>query len=251
MRVACLLSLMVALAAAAPSVEPGVSLASANRAIRDVIARYAGGDSKVVRSVDSNEHLADSPASAGDQLSAQDCVLDHRIRITSIEEFIGWDMQLSQVFRGPIEIEIENGRSVTDTITITAGLSSEKSFIASSLSAEFGVSFSKAWTTDSRQHGTVFIPAGSHGAIVTSPVTTRRFGIVMKGCQGRAVQVAKFMADSFKEHVLNGITFIQGEISLCSRPVSEPMRRCEGEGTLNSIGPTELHVEGGPKEVSP
>ncbi|EEY20519.1 conserved hypothetical protein [Verticillium alfalfae VaMs.102] len=250
MRVACLLSLTVALAAAAPSVEPGVSLASANRAIRDVIARYAGGDSEVRRSVDSNEHLAVSPAPAGNHLMARGCENDQRVRITSTQEFIGWDMQLSQVFRGPIEIEIENGKSVSDTITITSGLGAEKNFIASSLSAEFGISFTKTWTTDSRQHGTVSIPEGRHGAIVINPATTRRFGVVMKGCQGSSKQVAAFMADSFKEHVLNGIKFIVGEISLCSWPVNHPMNRCEGGGTLESVGPTELHVEGGPQEES-
>lgn len=119
--------------------------------------------------------------------------------------------------------------TVANAVTITG--SGSPTLIADRLTAQFGVQFSRTWTTQSSITTKGTVKDGNCGVMITRPLVTRRYGRTMQGCPGSYKQVGTWMADDHGEGSYAGIDWISGAISMCSKKQgAPPLTRCEGAG---------------------
>ncbi|KAM0300588.1 hypothetical protein ACHAPM_006904 [Fusarium culmorum] len=162
-----------------------------------------------------------------------DCSGTNYIVTDKTETFVDWDVQMSPVVCavGDMDISVSSGYNVANSVGGSAG--TDLTFVADRVGASFGVDYSKTWTTLTSVVTKGTIKDGNCGVMITKPLTTRRSGRQFQGCIGSATEVGTWYADSHGEGSYNGITWIEGAISVCSKPGSNPpMSRCNGQGNF-------------------
>lgn len=163
--------------------------------------------------------------------------------------FLGWDIQTSQVVKGkeelsdssgwkkhtdktegaPTTISISTGYSITNSISVSQGVSF--TLIEDFLSASVSIDYSTSWQTTQTQQFNADVPEGKYGAFVTNAWTNRESGNVWEGKIGGEGTLTYYQADSFESKSYGDMSWVDGVISLCTGD-SFPLKRCVGEGTL-------------------
>ncbi|KAL6921223.1 hypothetical protein FSST1_005249 [Fusarium sambucinum] len=149
------------------------------------------------------------------------------------ETFVDWDVQMSPVVCavGDMDISVSSGFNVANTVGGSAG--ADLKFVKDRLGASLGIDYSKTWTTLTSVVTKGTIKDGNCGVMITKPLTTRRSGRQFKGCIGSSEEVGTWFADSHEEGSYNGIKWIEGAISVCSKPGSNPpLSLCNGQGNF-------------------
>lgn len=101
------------------------------------------------------------------------------------------------------------------------------------LSSSFGVDFSRSWTTSTLITNKGTVSPWNCGAMITKPLTTRRYGKIWKGCIGSLRQIGTFMADDRGTGSYNGVQWISGAVGWCEkRQNNPPLSRCSGSGNF-------------------
>ncbi|PPJ60799.1 hypothetical protein CBER1_02301 [Cercospora berteroae] len=171
-------------------------------------------------------------ASAEPSLEKRQCSKTTSIITDKTERFVDWDVQMSPIVcgsGGPMDVTVTSGFSVANAVAVQG--SGSPTFIAGRLSATFGVSFTRTWTTQYSVATKVTINDGECGVIVTNPLTTRRYGRTMEGCPGSFRQIGTWMADDHGTGSYAGVDWISGAITTCRKKQRwAPMTRCHGEG---------------------
>ncbi|CCF32331.1 hypothetical protein CH063_00788 [Colletotrichum higginsianum] len=163
------------------------------------------------------------------------CSTTTAVIIDRTDRFYDWDLQMSPVVvtgANPATIAHSSTYTVTDTITVNGGFS--PTIITGYLTANFGISGSRSWSSATAITVTGTISARHTGVMVTNPFKTRRYGRVMRGCLGRQTQIGTFMSDAYQEGSFGGVRWITGTLSHCEKPgVHRPLTRCMGSGAFN------------------
>lgn len=149
------------------------------------------------------------------------------------ETFVDWDVQMSPVTCavGDMDITVSSGYSISNTVGGSAGV--DLKFVKDRLGGSLGVDYSRTWTTSTAilQKGTV--KDGNCGVMITQPITTRRSGRLFKGCIGSTTQTGTWYADSHNEKSYNGVKWVEGATSMCTKPGrAPPLSRCNGQGNF-------------------
>ncbi|OLN96463.1 hypothetical protein CCHL11_00862 [Colletotrichum chlorophyti] len=160
------------------------------------------------------------------------CSSTTAVVITRTDRFYDWDLQMSPVVvtgGNPFTIALTSTYTVTDTITVNGGIT--PTVVTGYLTANFGISGSRSWSTAQAIAVTGTISARHTGVLVNNPYKTRRYGRVMRGCLGRQTQIGTFMSDAYEEGSYGGVKWIRGSITPCEKPgVHRPLTRCQGSG---------------------
>ncbi|KAI1027844.1 hypothetical protein LB503_011864 [Fusarium chuoi] len=162
-----------------------------------------------------------------------DCSGTFYITTDKTETFVDWDVQMSPVVcaNGDMDISVSSGYSVSNTVGGSAAV--DLTFVKDKLAGSLGIDYSRTWTTQTSVITKGTIKDGNCGVMITKPLTTRRSGRQFQGCIGSATEIGTWYADSRGEGSYNGITWIEGAISACSKPGSNPpLSRCNGEGNF-------------------
>lgn len=151
------------------------------------------------------------------------------------ENFVDWDVQMSPVIHGVgarTTVTVTQGYSVTNGLTVGAGL--DYTFVKDVLQGALKIDYSHSWTTTYQASMAYEVTAGYSGTIVTKPTVTRRSGRILKGCIGAQTSQGDFQATSHEEGQRGGLTWVQGNISLCQRQIADgaPLARCNGGGNF-------------------
>ncbi|KAI5359320.1 hypothetical protein Slin14017_G102220 [Septoria linicola] len=164
----------------------------------------------------------------------QTCGNTQAKRVTKTETFVDWDIQMSNVAcarQSAIDIFVMSGISVTNTVSVSAGIN--PTTIKTWLFTSFGVSYSRAWQSNASNQNKATVQIGNCGAMVLNPTTTRRYGTISQGCIGHEKQIGTFMADDRFSASFNGVDWTGGSISDCQRQANNaPIARCQGSGNL-------------------
>lgn len=153
--------------------------------------------------------------------------------VEKTETFTDWDVQMSPVVCavGPATITITDGYSVSNSVSVSAGL--DLKIIKEKLSSTLGIDFSKTWTSTAAIAVAMTVPDAHCGVMIWKPTTTRRYGSVMEGCVGALKKTGTFVADDRGTGSYNGIDWIAGARSLCAKPGNNPpLSRCQGSGNF-------------------
>ncbi|KAL2273470.1 hypothetical protein FJTKL_04468 [Diaporthe vaccinii] len=172
------------------------------------------------------------------------------------ENFVGWDVQMSPVV-SPLKtaelsiqvqantrflkihgvgtrttVTVTQGYSVTNGLTVGAGL--DYTFVKDVLKGALEIDYSHSWTTTYQAAMAYEVTPNYSGTIVTKPTVTRRSGRILKGCIGAQTSQGDFQATSHQEGQRGGLTWVQGNISLCQRQIADgaPLARCNGGGNF-------------------
>ncbi|KAJ4245762.1 hypothetical protein NW762_013886 [Fusarium torreyae] len=149
------------------------------------------------------------------------------------ETFVDWDVQMSPVVCavGDMDISVSSGYSVANTVGGSAGV--DLTFVKDKLGGSLGIDYSRTWTTQTSVITKGTIKDGNCGVMITKPITTRRSGRQFQGCIGSATEVGTWYADSRNEGSYNGIKWIEGAISVCTKPGNNPpLSLCNGQGNF-------------------
>ncbi|KAK7702134.1 hypothetical protein SLS57_011479 [Botryosphaeria dothidea] len=149
------------------------------------------------------------------------------------ETFVDWDVQMSPVVCavGAMDVTVSSGYSVANTVGGSAGI--DLKFIKDRLGGSVGVDYSRTWTTSSTIMNKGTVQDGWCGVMITKPITTRRSGRQFRGCIGSTTQTGTWYADSHNEKAVNGISWVEGAISMCTkRGNNPPLSRCNGQGNF-------------------
>lgn len=162
------------------------------------------------------------------------CNRSNVIVVDKTEDFVDWDVQMSPVTCASqvnMTIAITSGYTVTNTVGVSAGL--DIGLVKDLLKTSIGINYSRSWTSGTMITTTGTVPANQCGAMIDMPNVTRRYGRVLRGCPGSYTQIGTFMADSHAEANYNGVHWVSGAISICSKPQSfPPLSRCHGLGNF-------------------
>ncbi|OBS28434.1 hypothetical protein FPOA_02372 [Fusarium poae] len=161
------------------------------------------------------------------------CDSTYYITTDKTETFVDWDVQMSPVVcaNGDMDISVSSGFNVANTVGGSAG--ADLKFVKDRLGASLGIDYSKTWTTLTSVVTKGTIKDGNCGVMITKPLTTRRSGRQFQGCIGSSKEVGTWYADSHEEGSYNGIKWIEGAISVCSKPGSNPpLSLCNGQGNF-------------------
>ncbi|RBR10218.1 uncharacterized protein FIESC28_09604 [Fusarium coffeatum] len=149
------------------------------------------------------------------------------------ESFVDWDVQMSPVVCavGDMDISVSSGYNVANSVGGSAG--ADLGFVKDKLGASLGIDYSKTWTTLTSVVTKGTIKDGNCGVMITKPITTRRSGRQFQGCIGSATEIGTWYADSHEEGSYNGIKWVEGAISVCAKPGSNPpLSLCNGQGNF-------------------
>ncbi|KAF5242843.1 hypothetical protein FAUST_3109 [Fusarium austroamericanum] len=164
-----------------------------------------------------------------------DCSGTNYIVTDKTETFVDWDVQMSPVacaIGADMDISVSSGYTISNSVGGSAG--TDLTFVADRLGASLGVNYSKTWTTLTSVVTKGTVKDGFCGTVITKPTTTRRSGRQFRGCIGSATEVGTWYADDRGHGSYNGITWIDGAISTCSKPGSNPpLSRCNGQGNFH------------------
>ncbi|CAG9942830.1 unnamed protein product [Clonostachys rosea f. rosea IK726] len=148
------------------------------------------------------------------------------------ETFIDWDVQMSPVLcaaAGDMDITVTDGYSISNAVTTSVGI--DQTLIEDILKVSFRVDYTETWTTTASTLTKGTVKDGNCGVMITKPITTRRSGRFFRGCIGSATQVGTWYADSHGNGSYNGVDWIQGAISMCTKQQDNPpLTRCTGQG---------------------
>ena len=151
------------------------------------------------------------------------------------QRFVDWDVQMSPVVigagRNNIDVSVARSWSTSNGVTVSAGL--DWKAVKDRLGANFGINYSRTWTTQATVtvRGTVF--SGETGVVITRPWTNRRYGRVFQGCVGSMREIGTWMADSHDEGSYEGVGWVAGAITMCIKNQSGiPLSRCNGGGNF-------------------
>ncbi|CAH0047370.1 unnamed protein product [Clonostachys solani] len=148
------------------------------------------------------------------------------------ETFIDWDVQMSPVLcaaAGDMDITVMDGYSIANAVTTSVGI--DQTLIEDILKVSFRIDYTETWTTSASTLTKGTVKDGNCGVMITKPITTRRSGRFFRGCIGSATQVGTWYADSHGNGSYNGIDWIQGAISMCTKQQDNPpLGRCNGQG---------------------
>lgn len=124
---------------------------------------------------------------------------------------------------------IERADSVANAVTVSGNIN--PTLIADKLEADFGVQFSRTWTTTTSITTGGTVEDGKCGVMITQPLTTRRYGRTFRGCPGALTQVGTWMADDHGHGSYAGVDWVSGAISMCKKTQRyPPLSRCLGGG---------------------
>lgn len=164
----------------------------------------------------------------------QSCKNTQSTKITKVETFVDWDIQMSNVVcarASDFVMDVSAGWNVENSITVSLGLNAHD--IASSLFGTFGIDFGKSWTSTASNLNRATIVAGNCGAMVLRPLTTRRYGELRSGCIGSTKVIGTFMADDRLSAQFNGVAWTGGAVSDCQKKQDgPPLSRCNGGGNF-------------------
>ncbi|KAH0279174.1 hypothetical protein KCU91_g1915, partial [Aureobasidium melanogenum] len=159
------------------------------------------------------------------------CDSTYAIITDTTQRFVDWDVQMSPVVCavGDMDINVMKGYMVANSVTVSGGGS--PTLIADKLTAQFGVSFSRTWTTQDSITTKGTVKDGNCGVMITRPLITRGYGRTMQGCPGSYKQIGTWMADEHGEGSYAGIDWVSGAISMCTKKqAAPPLTRCQGAG---------------------
>ncbi|KAG9659826.1 hypothetical protein KCU95_g5425, partial [Aureobasidium melanogenum] len=159
------------------------------------------------------------------------CDSTYAIITDTTQRFVDWDVQMSPVVCavGDMDINVMKGYMVANSVTVSGGGS--PTLIADKLTAQFGVSFSRTWTTQDSITTKGTVKDGNCGVMITRPLVTRRYGRTMQGCPGSYKKIGTWMADEHGEGSYAGIDWVSGAISMCTKKqAAPPLTRCQGAG---------------------
>ncbi|KXH40619.1 hypothetical protein CSAL01_10538 [Colletotrichum salicis] len=173
----------------------------------------------------------------------RDCAYTTSTIIDKTERFVDWDVQMSPVVIGPrggMDLTVSKSYSVANSVSLSAGLSltGTKNMIADAISRgsgaaapSIGISLTRTWTTLSGNLIRGNVGEGYTGVVITTPWTTRRYGRFFQGCIGSLRQTGTWMADTHDEGSYEGVSWVSGAITVCSKKQSWiPLTRCHGKG---------------------
>jgi hypothetical protein len=165
--------------------------------------------------------------------SRQSCGATRALVTDTVQTFIDWDVQMSPVVIGVgtngLTVFVSAGYSVSNSITVSAGV--EWGIVKDLLSISTKVDYSRTWTTNTAYQMSGNVPNGYSGVWITKPVKTRRYGRVLTGCIGSQKATGTFQADEFKQGSYNGLSWVQGAITMCVKK-EFPLSRCHGRGNF-------------------
>ncbi|GKT97521.1 hypothetical protein CT0861_03173 [Colletotrichum tofieldiae] len=152
------------------------------------------------------------------------------------QRFVDWDVQMSPVTLGAgsgILVRVESGWTVSNAVAVSAGIDSK--WLKDKLTASFGVSYTRTWTSVTSFSHQTTIAAGFRGVFISQPWTNRKYGRTFQGCPGSMVQTGTFMADSHEEGSYDNARWVSGQITACikrygPKQVGTRMTRCNGSG---------------------
>lgn len=164
--------------------------------------------------------------------SRDSCDLTTAVITDETQNFVDWDVQMSPVVIGTgggIDVSVSSGYSVSNRISVSAGL--DLNLVKDKLDASGGIDYSHTWTTEARVTVKATIADGYSGVMITKPIKTRKLGRVMRGCLGSQTQEGTFSADSYREGSYEGVKWVSGAITTCSKK-EFPLSRCSGSGNF-------------------
>ncbi|KAI4764859.1 hypothetical protein E4T52_03831 [Aureobasidium sp. EXF-3400] len=166
------------------------------------------------------------------------CDSTYGIVTDATQRFVDRDVQMSPVVCavGDMDINAMKGSFdgsysdiVANSVTVSGGGS--PTLIADKLTAQFGSSFSRTWTTQDSITTKGTVKDGNFGVMITRPLVTRRYGRTMQGCPASYKQIGTWMADEHGEGSYAGIDWVSGAISMCTKKqTAPPLTRCQGAG---------------------
>lgn len=159
----------------------------------------------------------------------QQFVVDKSLR------FVDWDVQMSPVVigagKGGIDITISKSYSIANSVSVSRGLNVNS--IQSLIGVTYHVDYDQTWTTLSGNLIRGNVAAGETGVVITRPWTNRKYGRIFQGCIGSLRQVGTFMADSHEAGSYEGVSWVAGAITVCTKKQSHiPLSRCHGRGNF-------------------
>ncbi|KAL1862901.1 hypothetical protein Daus18300_008231 [Diaporthe australafricana] len=151
------------------------------------------------------------------------------------ENFVDWDVQMSPVLHGVgarTVVTVTQGYSVTNGLSVGGGL--DYTFTKDILKGALSIDYTHSWTTTYQASMAYEVTEGYSGTVVTKPTVTRRSGRILKGCIGAQTSQGTFQATSHLEGQRGGLTWVQGNISLCQKKIADgaPLSRCNGGGNF-------------------
>ncbi|OJD32238.1 uncharacterized protein BKCO1_4000097 [Diplodia corticola] len=162
-----------------------------------------------------------------------DCDSTFSIVTDKTETFVDWDVQMSPVVCavGDMDVTVSSGYSVANTAGGSAGV--DLKFLKDKLTTSLGINFSRTWTTQTSILTKGTVKDGNCGVLITQPIVTRRSGRQFRGCVGATTETGTWYADSHNDGSYNGIEWIEGATSMCTKPGrSPPLSRCNGQGNF-------------------
>ncbi|KZL81685.1 hypothetical protein CI238_12473 [Colletotrichum incanum] len=138
-----------------------------------------------------------APVDTDTKLMSRSCTYTTSYVIDKTQIFLDWDVQMGPVVRGAgegITAYIATGWSVSNSVQGSAGL--DFKVIKNYLGGEFGINYSRTWTTTTTDQYSTVVKNGMAGVWVTQPWTNRKYGRTFSGCVGSMTQTGTFMADS-------------------------------------------------------
>jgi hypothetical protein len=163
------------------------------------------------------------------------CAWTRSVITDKTETFVDWDVQMSPVVcsrTGDTDITVTSGYSVANTVGGSAGI--DIKLIKDVLGTNFGINYSRSYTSSTLIAHKSTILQGNCGVIITRPTVTRRSGRQMEGCIGSLTQTGTWYADSHREQSYGGVTWVEGFIDDCQKrqPSGQPLSRCNGGGNF-------------------
>ncbi|KAF7169309.1 hypothetical protein CNMCM6106_004221 [Aspergillus hiratsukae] len=165
-------------------------------------------------------------------LHSRDCGATTAMVTDTTQTFIDWDVQMSPVVIGTgngLTVFVSAGYSASNSISVSAGV--DWTVAKDILGLSTGIDYTRTWATQTAYQMSGVVPNGWSGTWITKPTKTRRYGRVLRGCLGSQTQVGTFMADSYESGSYNGVSWIQGAITMCMKQ-EYPLTRCTGQGTF-------------------
>lgn len=192
------------------------------------------GDDLYELSVDDIEAAPGNLSDAA--LSKRDCNSNFQYVIDRTQRFVDWDVQMSPVIigagNGGIDVTISKSYAIANSVTVSAGI--DLTLIKDRLKAGLNIDYSRTWTTTQGYLVRGNVAAGQTGVVITRPWTNRRYGRTFQGCVGSLRQTGTFMANSHEDGSYEGVTWVAGAITMCTKKQSSiPLSRCNGGGNFN------------------
>ncbi|KAF1927452.1 uncharacterized protein M421DRAFT_421863 [Didymella exigua CBS 183.55] len=143
--------------------------------------------------------------------------------------FLGWDVPMSQVAKGPATVTIATGYSMTNSIAVAEAV--KITLVEDFLDSTTTVTYTASWMTTQTQQFAGTVPDGKIGAIVINAWTNRVSGQVWTGQVGYDGSLSYYQADSFDKKSYGDLSWVDGIIGVCLGDTF-PLHRCIGDGTL-------------------